>query len=175
VIVAVGSLAVGILVGVLSLRSLDTGETWWDWRAIEVPRAFNVLSVVIVVSLFAGLLAWFLPAEVRTVLVCVPFGYCVPMFLTGARRWLTRKEAARWQPDEDALEPPEDVPERRPFRKRIASAVLFGAPGAVAAGLVFGAREPKELIMLALIGPFALYVNESVSDRSERWARRHDL
>jgi hypothetical protein len=171
VIVAAASLAAGILIGLAALRSLDTGETWWDWRAIEAPRAFNVLSVLLVVSLFAGLLAWFLPGAVRTALVYVPFGFCVPMFLTGGRRWLSRKEAARWQRDEAALE----TPERRPFRRRLASAVLFGAPGAVGAGLVFGAREAEELMLLALLGPFTLYVDESITDRGARWARRHDL
>jgi hypothetical protein len=175
VIVAVGSLAVGILIGLAALRSMDTGETWWDWRAIEAPRAFNALSVLLVVSLFAGVLAWFLPGEVRTALVSVPFGFCVPMLFTGGRRWLSRKEAARWQRDEAALETPDEPPERRPFRRRLASAVLFGAPGGVGGGLVFGAREAEELMLLALLGPFILYVNESITDRGARWARRHDL
>jgi hypothetical protein len=53
--------------------------------------------------------------------------------------------------------------------------VLFGAPGGVGGGLVFGAREAEELMLLALVGPCVLYVNESITDRGARWTRRHDL
>jgi hypothetical protein len=167
----VASLAVGIVLGVATLRSIDTGESWRDWQNVDVPTWFNVLQIVLVVSLLGGFIAWFLAAEVRAVLIFVPFGFCTVAFATGLRRWLVRRRTAQWQPVEHD-EP--ELPPRPPFWKRLGMAVLIGAPISVGLGyLVLDLRETEELLMLAILGPFSVYVHDATVDRSTRWRWRN--
>ena len=91
-IVAAGSLAVGILIGLATLRSVDSGETWDDWRHVRTPWWWTPFSALLVVATMVGVDAYGLPGEFRAVLVGLPVGVCVTAFTIGIRRWRAREK-----------------------------------------------------------------------------------
>jgi hypothetical protein len=169
VITLAGAVVVGILLALGALSRLDVGTTWWDWRGVEAPRWLDRLAYVLVAMLVLGVGGWFLPGDARAALLGFPAGFCAVPIAIGLRRWVSRGPRPR-----DVPEPEEPEPPRRPYWQRALIMTVWTMPVWVVIGLLFGLRG-GELVAMALAGPPLVLLHDAITNRVNRWLRRHDL
>jgi hypothetical protein len=160
------SVAVGVLLGVLTMQRLAVGETWHDWQIVESPRWFTALQAVLIAMLFGGV---FVPGELAAVLIGIPIGFCLVPFTIGIRRRFGRDTRPARDPELEAeieaeLYPPES------WRSRVGWFAATLAVSFVAGYLIVDLRG-LELVGVAVGITVLVILTERLQERIGRWLR----